>query len=114
MHPGWLRCSSLTDPRYAQSSRLASRAPRPPRCDAGVPPRALGGPEAPEPILDDARDHGLLLLAAARAHGELDHEHELVQAGHHEALALLGGEVRHVGQHLLEVGAAVLLEVHAR
>ncbi len=23
MHPGWLRCSSLTDSRYARSSRLA-------------------------------------------------------------------------------------------
>lgn len=30
MHPGWLRCSSLTYSRYARSSRLASRAPRHP------------------------------------------------------------------------------------
>ena len=30
MHPGGLRCSSLTDSRYARSSRLASRAPRHP------------------------------------------------------------------------------------
>src|SRR5476651_653622 len=28
MHPGWLRCSSVTYQRYAPSSRLASRAPR--------------------------------------------------------------------------------------
>ena len=30
MHPGWLRCSSLTYVEYARSSRLASRAPRRP------------------------------------------------------------------------------------
>ena len=35
LHPGWLRCSSLTYARYARSSRLASRAPRRSRCDAG-------------------------------------------------------------------------------
>jgi len=29
MHRGWLRCSSVTYPQYAPSSRLASRAPRP-------------------------------------------------------------------------------------
>ena len=28
-HPAWRRCSSLTNPRFARSSRLASRAPRP-------------------------------------------------------------------------------------
>ncbi len=27
-HPAWRRCSSLTNPRFARSSRLASRAPR--------------------------------------------------------------------------------------
>src|SRR6185295_10306518 len=40
MHPGWRRCSSFKYSRYSQSSRLASRAPRPSRCDAGLPPRA--------------------------------------------------------------------------
>ena len=35
MHPVWLRCSSLTYTRYARSSRIASRAPRRSRCDAG-------------------------------------------------------------------------------
>src|SRR4051795_12078265 len=29
MHPGWLRCSSVTYRQYAPSSRLAIRAPRP-------------------------------------------------------------------------------------
>src|SRR5450631_2379127 len=29
MHPGWLRCSSVTYQQYAPSSRLACRAPRP-------------------------------------------------------------------------------------
>ena len=55
----------------------------------------------------------LLLRAVARAHGELDDEDELVERRDHEALALLGGQVGHVGQHLLEVGAPVLLQVHA-
>jgi hypothetical protein len=27
-HPAWRRCSSLTNSRFARSSRLASRAPR--------------------------------------------------------------------------------------
>src|SRR6266516_4636643 len=34
MHPGWLRCSSVRYSRYPRSSRLASRAPRRPRCVA--------------------------------------------------------------------------------
>ena len=34
LHPGWRRCSSLTDAQYARSSRLASRAHRQPRCTA--------------------------------------------------------------------------------
>jgi hypothetical protein len=38
--PGWRRCSSFKYSRYSQSSRLASGAPRPPRCDAGLAPRA--------------------------------------------------------------------------
>ncbi len=33
MHPGWRRCSSLKYSRYSWSSRLASRAPRRPRCN---------------------------------------------------------------------------------
>ena len=41
-HPGWLRCSSLTYDRYARSSRLASRAPRRSRCDAGFHHGLLG------------------------------------------------------------------------
>src|SRR5262245_47373869 len=40
MHPASLRCSSIKYCRYSQSSRLAIRAPRPSRCDAGLPPRA--------------------------------------------------------------------------
>src|SRR5688500_5832580 len=32
MHPAWRRCSSLTHGQYAHSSRLATRAPRRPRC----------------------------------------------------------------------------------
>ena len=36
MHPRWLRCSSLKYSRYSRSSRLASGAPRRPRCDAGT------------------------------------------------------------------------------
>ena len=40
MHPRWLRCSSLKYSRYSRSSRLASGAPRRPRCDAGLSPRA--------------------------------------------------------------------------
>jgi len=39
MHPRWLRCS-LTYSRYARSSRLVSGAPRRPRCNAGLSPRA--------------------------------------------------------------------------
>jgi hypothetical protein len=42
MHPGWLRCSSFKYSRYSQSSRLASRAPRQPLCDAGLAPRTAG------------------------------------------------------------------------
>jgi hypothetical protein len=38
--PGWRRCSSFKYYRYAQSSRLASGALRPPRCDAALAPRA--------------------------------------------------------------------------
>ena len=33
MHPAWRRCSSVAYSRYSPSSRLASRAPRRPRCD---------------------------------------------------------------------------------
>ncbi len=40
MHPAWRRCSSVEYSRYSPSSRLASRAPRPSRCDAALPPRA--------------------------------------------------------------------------
>ena len=43
MHPGWRRCSSFKYSRYSQSSRLASRAPRPSRCNAGLAPRAARG-----------------------------------------------------------------------
>src|SRR5687768_13439952 len=44
MHPRWRRCSSLKYSRYSRSSRLASGAPRPSRCDAGVSPRAVNLP----------------------------------------------------------------------
>ena len=40
MHPRGLRCSSLKYSRYSRSSRLASGAPRPSRCDARLSPRA--------------------------------------------------------------------------
>ena len=33
MHPGWRRCSSVAYSRYAPFSRLATRAPRRPRCN---------------------------------------------------------------------------------
>ena len=36
MHPAWRRCSSVEYSRYSFSSRLARRAPRRPRCDAGT------------------------------------------------------------------------------
>src|SRR5688572_14988429 len=44
MHPRGLRCSSFKYSEYSQSSRLARGAPRRPRCDAGVSPRAAGRP----------------------------------------------------------------------
>ena len=44
MHPRWRRCSSLKYSRYSRSSRLASGAPRPSRCDARLSPRAAGHP----------------------------------------------------------------------
>jgi len=44
MHPGWLRCSSVTYQQYAPSSRLASRAPRP-RSSTDL---AIRGPLAPK------------------------------------------------------------------
>ena len=40
MHPRGLRCSSFKYSRHSRSSRLAHGAPRRPRCDAGVSPRA--------------------------------------------------------------------------
>ncbi len=40
MHPAWRRCSSFRYSRYPHSSRLATRAPRPSRCDAAFSPRA--------------------------------------------------------------------------
>ena len=40
MHPASRRCSSLKYSRYYRSSRLAIRAPRPSRCNAGLAPRA--------------------------------------------------------------------------
>src|ERR1700688_3127856 len=40
LHPAYLRCSSLKYSRYPHSSRLAIRAHRRPRCDAGLSPRA--------------------------------------------------------------------------
>ena len=42
MHPARRRCSSLKYSRYSRSSRLAGRAPRRSRCDAGLLPRAAG------------------------------------------------------------------------
>src|SRR6185436_13677876 len=52
MHPASPRCSSLKYSRYSQSSRLAIRAPRPSRCDAGVPPRAASPHTASEPAVE--------------------------------------------------------------
>ena len=43
MHPSWRRCSSFKYSRYFQLSRLASRAPRPSPCHAGLTPRAASG-----------------------------------------------------------------------
>src|ERR1700681_694631 len=40
MHPARRGCSSLKYSRYSRSSRLASRAHRRPRCNAGLSPRA--------------------------------------------------------------------------
>src|SRR5713101_7693852 len=70
-------------------------------------------PELLQAFLDDPRDHRLLLRAVLGAHGELDDVDELVERVDHQALALLRRQVGHVGQHLLEVGPAVLLEVDA-
>ena len=43
LHPGWRRCSSLTDAQYARSSRLACRAHRQPRCtDLSNSPHSCG------------------------------------------------------------------------
>src|ERR1700716_2710532 len=52
MHPRRLRCSSLKYSRYSRSSRLAGRAPRPSRCDAGLSPRWYG--LLPVPMRHDA------------------------------------------------------------
>ena len=46
MHPDWLRCSSLTDSRYARSSCLASRAPRHPVRHT----YSVTGPNVPVPV----------------------------------------------------------------
>ena len=43
MHPAWRRCSSVAYPQYAPSSRLARRAPRRSRCNAGFHHGLLGG-----------------------------------------------------------------------
>ncbi len=43
MHPRWRRCSSFKYSRYSQSSCLARGAPRRPRCNAGLSPRAVKG-----------------------------------------------------------------------
>ena len=40
LHPAWRRCSSLKYTRYSRSSRLASRAHRPARCNGRLAPRA--------------------------------------------------------------------------
>ena len=42
MHPAARRCSSVEYSQYSPSSRLDRRAPRPSRCNAGLPPRAAG------------------------------------------------------------------------
>src|SRR6266699_588811 len=63
MHPRWLRCSSLKYSRYSRSSRLASGAPRPSRCDARLSPRAARAPAAFDIGLKSASMKKLQLLA---------------------------------------------------
>ncbi len=50
-HPGWRRCSSLKYWPHSRSSRLASRAPRPSRCDAARPPRTASAARRARPVL---------------------------------------------------------------
>src|SRR5712691_8155087 len=75
LHPVWLRCSSLKYSRYSRSSRLASRAHRRPRCDAGLSPRAARAtsPLRSSALLrglgDDAAPRPLDIMAAARRTG---------------------------------------------
>ncbi len=47
IHHTWLRCSSVAYAQYASSSRLAPRAPRPSRCNAGFHHGLLDGPKLP-------------------------------------------------------------------
>src|SRR4030095_41519 len=44
MHPAWRRYSSAAYSRYSPSSRLATRAPRRPRCDNALQIRDTGNP----------------------------------------------------------------------
>src|SRR4051812_11910588 len=60
-HPGWLRCFSLTYDRYARSSRLAIRAPRP---GTHASHHDSGGPAKRRPLLVLC---GLALLLTCRS-----------------------------------------------
>src|ERR1700681_385667 len=69
MHPARRGCSSLKYSRYSRSSRLASRAHRRPRCDAGLSPRAARPIRRREVMSDHSADE-----AAIRKHiqGHID------------------------------------------
>src|SRR5260221_13094844 len=69
IHPGWLRCSSVTYLQYAPSSRLAIRAPRP-RSSTDL---AIRGPLA----LDQRAEH-----AEATGHeNQVEYAHQLQVVG---------------------------------
>src|SRR6185369_2743574 len=83
MHPGWLRCSSVTYEQYAPSSRLASRAPR---------PRSSTDLAIRRPSDQGFGDRGLE-LEQDRAGFDVQHlnEHEVLHAALF-VLTLVGGE----------------------
>src|SRR5882724_7161222 len=93
IHPGWLRCSSVTYLQYAPSSRLAIRAPRP-RSSTDL---AIRGPLAPQGCQrnDVGRDAGAgrLFLRFFEAHGAPQREVEQVRGPH------VAERGEHVGAH---------------
>jgi outer membrane protein len=119
MHPASLRCSSLKNSPYSRSSRLAIRAPRPSRCDAGVPPRAARGSgwatlavflAAAAPGVARAQDQPVqpvltLSLADARARA-LETSHRLAEARAREAATLAGVDSRVAAEKPLVTASA--------